>query len=289
MRKHSFTHLIAWLILLLPNLSHAQVATVQAPFLLPTDTIFLHRDPDGSQWFPHTLRPGQSLYSVAQFYGISLNTLYAYNPDFRGRPYQIGEQVRIPLPNRAIIRYKSPYFVASEFLPVCYVVRKGDTVFGIAKRLFKMPIDTIVRRNQLPDYTIEVGQALHIGWMSVHGIPDSLHRKHRGPLWDKSYALEKQFDEAALKHSIKFFQGAAFQIETDKKQSSSGLYALCDKARKGSIIAIKNPMNNREVFAKVLGPIPTNYPSNIIVVIPSDIAQMLGGLDAKFFIHLRYF
>ncbi len=282
--------------LLFFSTSQAQPATVQAPFLQQGDTIFLHVDPQSGKWFPHTLRPGQTLYSIAQFYGISLNELYAWNPEFRNRSYHESEQVRIPIPNRAIIRYRSPRFSKAELLPVCYIVRKGDTVFGIAKRIFHMPIDTILRRNQLQSYNIEVGQALHVGWMSIHGIPDSLRQNYKGPLWEKSYQLKSQFDGTALHQSLKVQQGPARwiskslnQTTTSPNQSTTALYALHNQAAKSSIIAVENPMTGRKVFVKVLGKIPSNYDPRTIVLISPEVARMLGVLDEKFYARVHYF
>ncbi len=288
MRKQLFKALFICLMNTASCQLHAQVFTPSPVYLLPSDTVFLHIDA-GGKWFPHTIRPGQTLYSIAQFYGISLNELYQYNPNFRNRAYEQGEQVRIPLPNRAIIRYRSPDFTASEFVPVCYVVRPGNTLYHIATRLFQMPIDTIMRRNGLNTYEIYTGQPIHIGWMSIHGIPDSLHHVHRGPLWDKSYELGKKFNAIALDRKMYFARGPAYKVKYKAPYNSDGLHVLFNKAPKGSIIAITNPMSNREVFAKVVGKIPPNYDPSALVVLSPAIVHMLGILDEKSFVHVKYF
>ncbi len=257
-------------------------------FLSPADTIFLSLR-GGEKTFTHTIQAGQSLYAIAKFYGLSLKELYDYNPGFRNRSYEAGEQLVIPIPNRAIIRYWRPDLVWYKYTPVCYVVRKGDTVFGIAKRLFQMPIDTIMRRNNLTDYNIELGQPIHIGWMSTSGIPDSLHHRHRGPLWDQSYAMERQFNETALEKPIQFERGPARWPKPQKgAASNNGLYALHNKAPKGSIISIYDPMSKREVYVKVLGRIPKTYDPATIVVVSPAVVKMFGALDDKFVVEVRY-
>ncbi len=256
-------------------------------FLTPQDTVFLSLR-GGEKVLIHSIRAGQSLYAIAQFYGISLKELYDYNPGFRNRNYQVGEQVFIPIPNRAIIRYWRSDLARYEYAPVCYVVRKGDTVFGIAKRLFQMPIDTIMQRNALYDYNIEVGQPIHIGWMSIRGIPDSLHYRHRGPLWDQSYALERQFNQQALNKSVHFERGPAYWPRQRGAGEDSGLYALHNKAPKGSIISIYNPMSKREVYVKVLGRIPKIYDPSTLVVVSPAVVKMFGALDNKFVVEVRY-
>ena len=48
-------------------------------------------------------------------------------------------------------------------------------------------------------------------------------------------------------------------------------------------------MNNRKVYAKVIGRIPENvYGSDVVVVISSKVANFLGAKDPRFFVRVRY-
>ncbi|MBK6995241.1 MAG: LysM peptidoglycan-binding domain-containing protein [Lewinellaceae bacterium] len=54
------------------------------------------------------------MFSISRYYNIGLEELFEYNPDFRNDPtLRIGARVKIPIPNKAIKRYKSSSFVAS--------------------------------------------------------------------------------------------------------------------------------------------------------------------------------
>ena len=148
-------------------------------YLLPQDTIFLSIGDYKEKIFVHTVEKNQTLYSLSRFYGLHTEELYHYNRHLRDKTFSPGQKVRIPIPNRAILRYKIPDFKADQFAPIFYVVKKGDTFFSISTKLFKMPMDTIALRNNLTSNVLSIGQQLFIGWMSINGIPES-YRKFRG-------------------------------------------------------------------------------------------------------------
>ncbi|RMG80748.1 MAG: LysM peptidoglycan-binding domain-containing protein [Bacteroidetes bacterium] len=257
-------------------------------FLTPADTIFITMNNYQEKIFVHRLEKGQTLWSLARFYGLKLDELYAWNPRLKTEGYHPGDEVQIPIPNRAILRYRTPDFIESEFVPLYYVVKRGDTFYGISRRYFKMPIDTIVRRNNLPTLTLHNGQALHIGWMSIHGIPDSLRRVHGGPLWEKSYALRMHYFQQKFSKKEYTERGAAQWYPSEK--GGNDLYALHPYAPIGSVISIRNPVYNRTIYVKVIGRLPARVHDRkrTKVVVSPTVAKMLGAIDPRFFVEIHY-
>ena len=256
-------------------------------YLIPGDTVFLTIGDFHEKIFHHEIEEKQTLYSLARFYGLHVEELYHYNPIFRSQSISVGSKIKIPIPNRAIIRYRKAGFKAEEHVPVYYVVKKGDTFFNISARLFKMPIDTIMNRNQLVSEVLSVGQKLFIGWMSLNGIPES-YRSFRGnPEWKKSQALRNNYALARTGRKEYNEQGVAFWQKNG--HSNTDLYALHRSAPVNSVIAVTNPMKRRTVYAKVLGRISENvYGSDITVVISPKVAEFLGAKDPRFFVKVRY-
>lgn len=254
-------------------------------YLLPQDTIYLRTGILSEKFFHHHLAPGQTLYSLAKFYGLTLEELYFYNPNLK-QAYDIGAEVKIPIPNRAIQRYKGKYFEESQYVPVCYIVQKGDNLYHISKRIFKLPVETVQEKNQLNTYALQVGQILNVGWMSIHGIPDSLRQFRGHPMWKKSLGLMKSYYYQKEYKRERQKKGPA---SWNKKSKDKGrLVIMHRKAPKGSIVGITNPMNNRTVYAKVIERIPYTYPSEIEAIVSPTIAKMLGVLDEKFYCTIKY-
>ncbi len=252
-------------------------------YLTLKDTIFLELSSFGEKIFEHKVEYKQTLFSLARFYGLSLEEVFAYNPELRANALSIEQMVKIPIPNRAIKRYKGKKWDALTHIPICYKVKPGNTLYRIAKVHFKMPVDTIMQRNQLLSTNISPGDVLHIGWMSIEGIPGNYHTNRGSPQMKKSRYLGRRYAKVLPSKREHNEQGVAYW-QKDGKQKTD-LYALHRKAPLNSIIAVTNPMKKRTVYAKVIGRIPENvYGSNVVVVISSRTAQLLGARDARFFL-----
>ena len=283
MRKRCLIWIATWL--LSPILLFATGDSLH--YLTPKDTIFLYLS-GGEKIFEHKVERKQTLFSLAKFYGMGLDELYFYNPEISGgHGPELGHPVRIPIPNRAILRYYPPQYSQWDYIPVYYMVQHGETLYRICREYFKMPIDTIMQRNNLIDNQLKVGQPLHVGWMSVHGIPDSL-RVHGGILAGTNSELGRIYQQEFFSKKEFSEQGAAQWPRDDKNNNGGGLYALHNKAPLRSIIAVTNPMTHRTIYVKVIGRIPDWYEQKVIVVLSPAVAISLGAIDPNFFVHLRY-
>ncbi|MEM9821968.1 MAG: LysM peptidoglycan-binding domain-containing protein [Bacteroidota bacterium] len=282
MRKH-YIHLFCYF-LALPLLS---AETDSLGYLLPKDTIFISIGEFQEKIFEHTVSEQQTLYSIARFYGLALEELYAYNGFLESSTLSIGQKLNIPIPNRSIIRYRKAGFDEQNHVPICYRVKKYDTLYRIAKVNFRMPIDTMVLRNQMTSEQLDVGQILHIGWMNIDGIP-SHHRKFRGhPEYKQNQKYRRTYIRGSQAKKEWSEQGVAYWQKDQQKQSN--FYALHRKAPINSIIGITNPMNGRTVYAKVIGRLPDAvYGDEVVTVVSSKTAKALGAKDTRFFVRIKF-
>lgn len=257
-------------------------------YLTAKDTVRLALGPAGEKMVEHRMKQKQTLYSLARFYGISVEELYFYNPGLKEKTVSTGQLVQVPVPNAAIKRYKEKGFSAKEHAPVYYKVRKGDTMYRISKVHFRMPVDTIKQRNKMTTDVLKEGQMLLVGWMSVKGVPEDLRGSADSALDRGSAALGKLYQiEAAVKKEYNQ-QGKAFWQKNSKEDSN--LYALHRDAPLNSIIRVTNPMNNGVVYVKVIGRIPdTVYEKEVIVVLSPMAAKQLGAQDIRFFARVKYY
>lgn len=89
----------------------------------------------------HTVRRGQTLYSIARAYGTPLRTIITANN--LKPPYKLQTGQRLVIPKARV-----------------HVVKRGDTVYAISRR-YKVAMSELVRANGLREpYTIAVGQKL---------------------------------------------------------------------------------------------------------------------------------
>ncbi len=256
-------------------------------YLTAQDTIFLSLDASGGKIFTHEIAPKQTLYSLARFYGLSVEELYLYNPGLMRSSVPVGQRVRIPIPNRAIVRYRDSVYYSAPHVPVYYVVRKGDTMFNICRRKFRMPIDTVMHRSGLPNIDIKEGMRLHVGWMSLQGVPEDYRSYRGGPLARRNAAMQTLFQQALEGAETVDHQGAAAWKKDAQEQSD--FYALHRQAPINSVIKVVNPMTRKTAYVKVIGRIPDRaYEDNIVAVLSPLSAKALGAVDPRFFVKITY-
>lgn len=233
----------------------------------------------------HLVKPKQTLFSLTKFYGLSLEELYHYNPEFADNPMlKAGSRVIIPLPNRAIKRYKKDGFIASKHTPIYYVVQPGDNLYHICKRYFEMPVDSIVKRNKLQSNEVKPGQLLLVGWMSTTGIPADFRPIRKVTPFDD---LHQRYEEQKATRRERVGQGMCFW-QKDSRESSD-MYALHREATIGTVMGITNPKTGRVAYAKVIGRIPANYQHHIEVIIAPAAARYLGATHQEFFVKVKFF
>ncbi len=271
------------------SLSFAQADTGDSlHILLPTDTVILTINDAQQKLITHTIEKQQTMYKLSRFYGVSVAQILALNPQLKETALSLGDKVTIPLPNRAIRRFRNKHFDPNKFLPLYYRVKKGDTPYGIAKRAFRMPVDTLAARNDLAG-GISPGMLLHVGWISLEGAPRPKGKfVPTHPLAGKVYREKQVFLAASKGKKIRKQRGAAFWNKS--KIKSTKLYALHDYARIGSVIKVTNPMSQTTLYVKVIGRINHRVtPGSAKVFLSPAAAGYLGAINRKFYTEIEYY
>jgi len=100
----------------------------------------------------YTIASGDTLYNLAQRYGVTVDRIMAANPGINPNNLQIGQQICIP----------GVVVPPSTCNGIFYTVRSGDTIYTIAQS-FNTPIDRILAANPgLTLNNLQVGQQLCI-------------------------------------------------------------------------------------------------------------------------------
>ena len=270
---------------------HAAFATGDSlNYLTPQDTVLLDINYRGQKLFNHQLEKGQTLYSLAKFYGLSLEMLYDYNPSIKNKTVHPGAVIVVPIPNKSIMRSLKPGIDRNKLAPIYYQVKKGDTLYGIATRSFRMPVDTMMARNNLSSPSLLKGQKLAVGWMKIEPV-DKTWQYPAGPSGkmtiengkNKSEFLSKGFKRKT------YIQKGKAQWNDKDNFSLNGLYCLHATAPKGSVIRIENPITKNVTYAKVVGRVPSNYEKWVVIVVSKDVAKALKAFDPQFFVKVEYF
>ncbi len=124
-------------------------------------------DAHGNRWIRHRLARGESLYTLARFYGVPLYTLVTVNGITNPRRIRAGKTILIPASLRKIWlarRRRTTRRVARVKTASgerVYRVREGDSLWRIA-RSFSVRVRDIKKRNGLRRASIKPGDLLII-------------------------------------------------------------------------------------------------------------------------------
>lgn len=258
-------------------------------YLRPQDTLFLQVSPAVGMVFTHYFAKGQTLFSLARHYGLKLDALYALNPSLRNmQSVPDSQAVLIPLPDQALVRYTSEMKEPETYVPLMYAVKPGETLYSIAKRYFKIDLDTLRARSGLLGNELSVGQVLHVGWLSTAGIPDSVQQVGSHSLGAVMQKLYLKFEATKATTKTSNQKGAAYWLRDQTGRTDC--YALHRTAKPGTPMRIVNPHTGIVAYAKVIGPIDDRrYGSEVIVILSPSVARFLGAHDPRFFVEIEYF
>ena len=116
----------------------------------------------------HTVQPGQTLYSIAQRYGVTVPEITAANPSLNPNVIHAGNQLVIPLPGQPAPAAQPP---ASATREVRHTVAAGEFLSEISVR-YDVSLAEIIRRNSITDPDLVYpGTVLIIPGVSVEGAP----------------------------------------------------------------------------------------------------------------------
>ncbi|MEM1216288.1 MAG: LysM peptidoglycan-binding domain-containing protein, partial [Bacteroidota bacterium] len=269
------------------ELEPAQQDTVV--YLAPQDTLVTLTHPMGGLVAEHTLVAGQTLFSLAKFYGISTRELYAYNPHVTSS-YRPGDVVLLPLPLKAIVRQVPPPLMLEGMAPVYYRIRRGDTVFGICNRSFEIEQAWLQYLNPSVLVTgLAPGELLHIGWITPQPIPQEWHEFTGSPYARMNQPMKLAYMQRSAARRIRSQRGAATWPQ-DLPPEDDGFFCLHRNAPINSYVEVYNPLTRWTIYLKVSGRLPERvYDNSTLVVISPLAAKALGAKDNRFYVHLNHY
>jgi hypothetical protein len=257
-------------------------------YLRPLDTMEVYNDVSSGQiLFDHYIAPGQTLFGVSQFYGLSLDDVYHLNPKLRSK-YESGDKTRIAIPRQAIRAVPAPDSMA-WFVPVNYRMGKGETLFGLYKRTLQLPNDEQLRalNPDLDPNRMSANQVLSIGYMKLDGIPKELQGEIEDPYVRRNRGLRELWRVRTKGKKMISQNGKAAWT---KKGDRNKWMVLHRTAPINSLIEIEDPRSRKTIYARVMGPIPEQVTDrNVIVIVSPLLVKAFGVRDTHFYVRTRHF
>lgn len=237
---------------------------------------------DGSM---HKVAPKETLYSIARLYNVTVDELKAWN-NLKDNSVSSGQEL--------IVKRKagtsSPIASATSDPKGKHTVAPGETLFAIARQ-FGITVSQLKEWNKIEGNDVKVGEVLIVASAgsdpktpAVTSNTNPVSNTEPKPVPEK----EIRISEAVAGSNEVKQSGLAELIEgTDGNRKYLALHRT---AKVGTIMKVRNELNNREVFVRVIGTIPdTGINDKIVIKISKSAFDRLGAIDPKFRAEVTYY
>lgn len=279
------------------------LSLVSVIVLARTDSTGLKIFSNNKVFIVHQMEKGQGLYTVSKRYKVSLDDIYAYNPELKTNGVKLDQYIFIPTDLSA---EKAKELIAAadekkkaiengmaspksrEDNVVYYTVKASETLFSISRlEQCKFTISEIKRWNNLTSNSLSEGQRLIIAFrqdvkmekdpVSVKEVKEAVGSKVTNDSDTAKTVVWSDKSETGL---------ATWIPENDDDQGKS--YALYDGSKIGTIIRVENLVNKKATYVRVVGPLPSDQKGKVVVVLTETAARKLETKDPSFRVELVY-
>lgn len=269
----------------------------------------------------HKVAQKETLYSISRTHQVSMDDLKKWN-NLTDNSLSIGQELIIKKSNTVIhssadpVNKPTPPVISSKGY---HIVAPSETLFSIAKQ-YAITTDQLKRWNNLEGNDLKIGQTLYVSQpdqgselVKAKEIspkeatpPPVVARKEteiitttpavkNTPQPDKPETREQtQSPESiriseSLKNGDEIIEGGLAQL-IEGTEGNRKYLALHRTAPMGTILKVRNEMNNREVFVRVMGKLPdTALTDKLIIRISKSAYDRLGAIDPRFRVEVTYY
>jgi LysM repeat protein len=268
----------------------------EQPLLKPvvTSTVI---SPKVAQDKYHTVLEKETLYSISRLYDVSVSEIKTWNK-LESNDLTIGQRLIIKdlylgtsLDQNPKITQRVPN---TGNLAKTHIVKTSETLFSIS-RMYEVNVNDIKKWNDLTNNDISIGQELKVSQGATSIIKPDVVRVEDTVVTIQIKNVVKNIDTA--KYNIKpevrtnfeeiIEDGMAEQI--DGTQNNRKYLALHRSAKVGTIMKVRNEMNDQEVFVRIIGKLPnTDLNKNLVIKLSKAAYERLGAIDPKFRVTVSY-
>jgi LysM repeat protein len=242
----------------------------------------------------HTVEEGETLYRLAKQYEVTTDNIRTWNT-LGLEPLKIGQVIVIYQPQ------------PEEELPdpdryVTHQVKEGETLYAIS-RAYQVSVADLMERNSLETESISLEQVLTIREKNPVPVPvvkveptastvsTPVRRISRSEAlhMEKEHYERIQREEAETLASYKKVSSNGFASVIEGKLNTKKYLALHRSAPVGTILRVRNEMNDMSIFVRVVGKLPdTGVNNNLEIRLTQSAYDKLGGINERFPVEITY-
>ncbi len=255
----------------------------------------------------HKVQPKETLFSISRMYGVTIDDVKTWN-NLRDNALSVGQDILIKKGSGTSTATTAPATTTArdtqqKSVKMTHTVGPGETLFSISKT-YGITVDQIKTWNGIQSNELKISQVIYVAQPmfspneTVKQSPTQQPQVTRQetptasttttPTQTATAGQPVKISESVLGTDEVHELGLAELIEGT--ESNRKYLALHRTAKTGSILKVRNELNNREVFVRVAGPLPnTGVNDKLVIKISKSAFDRLGGVDQKFRVEVTYY
>lgn len=249
----------------------------------------------------HQVQSKQTLYSLARRYKTTVTEINKANPVLTSG-LQVGQTLKIPFGGELPKEETTTKTITEE---LTHKVAAGETLFAIARK-YDVNVSDLKQWNQMSSNSLSLGQELKI--VTEKEVPLDEETTEVPASTEETPLIEDTESETVQDQDTaqvveeapepQTYDGTPFRaVETegiaeviDEEEPSNKYFALHKTAKVGTVIKVKNLMNDLTVYVRVIGGIPdTSENENLVIKLNQKAYDHLKAIDKRFRVQLNYF
>lgn len=235
----------------------------------------------------HTVVAKETLFSISKQYNVSVDEIKSWN-NLSDNNLSTGQKLVIKKKATAL-ESKLP---EATTLKATHTVAAKETLFSIARQ-YSVTVQQLREWNGLTSDDVKVGQILFITQpMNTAVIKPDV----KEAVIVKSEAKpQPEIKETSIRISEKVTgsdevkEGGLAEL-IEGTEGNRKYLALHRTAKVGTILKVRNELNNREVFVRVAGSLPEGAANtNVVIKISKSAYDRLGAIDPRFRVEVTYY
>lgn len=243
----------------------------------------------------HVVVEKETLFSIARLYGLTVDELKQLN-QLTNNALSVGQALIV---KKSADMIEQPVAIAApQNAKGMHTVMAKETLFSISRQ-HGVSIDQLKQWNNLISNELKLGQTLVVA-QPISEINQATSTI-TSPTSENTSTIPSPTETQTVTATtpIKIYEGYKDGKEVretglaeliDGTQGNRKYLALHRSAPTGTILKLKNQMNDREVFVRVIGKLPeTGQNDKLIIKISKSAYDRLGAIDPKFMVEVTWY
>jgi LysM repeat protein len=266
----------------------------------------------------HTVEAKETMFSISRKYGVTTDEIKQWN-NLTDNNLGIGQSLVIRKKSGGYAQQTIPAVISKNGV---HTVGQQETIFSITK-LYGVTQQQLKDWNNLQSNELKIGQTLYVAQPERSGAsvtktetpsklpevekettvvkqepvikkdPEPVVKKDPEPVKQHPSTEQQQVPSIKISESVKngseTIQGGLAEL-IEGTEGNRKYLALHRSAPIGTILKVRNEMNNREVFVRVTGKLPdTALTDKVIIRISKSAYDRLGAIDQRFRVEVTYY